>query len=109
MASSVVAPVADPIIDTVHDFELQVLGIAEGVVDETNIQPLADSAFSLARNIFAVQRDLSRRVVDAVDNTITSVTTTVEGVVSGSSSGSNSSPQPKAKPAAAKAPAGKSA
>ncbi|MBX7161638.1 MAG: hypothetical protein K1X95_15225 [Acidimicrobiia bacterium] len=106
MADTLVAPVADPIIDTVHDIEVQVLEIAEGFVDQTDIKPVTDSAFSLARSIFAVQRDVSRKLVDAVDQTISSVTATVEGVISDSGT---DAPKPKQKPAAAKTTAGKSA
>lgn len=78
MAESVVTPVADPIIDTVHELELQVLEFAEGVVEQTDIKPVTDSAFSLARSVFDVQRDLSRKVVDLVDQAISSVSSAVE-------------------------------
>lgn len=107
MADAVVAPVADPIIDTVHDIEVQVLEFAEGFVNQTDVKAVTDSAFSLARNVFTFQRDLSRKVVDAVDNTIITVTGTVENVVSDPAT--NGSATPKAKRAPAKAPAGKSA
>lgn len=81
MANQLVAPVADPVIDTVHEFENQVVGAVEGFVGDANIKPMTDSAFSLARNIFDIQRDLSRKIVDTVDQTINTVTTTVEGVI----------------------------
>lgn len=81
MAESVVSPVADPIIDTVHELELQAIEFAEGIVEQTDIKPVTDSAFSLARSVFEVQRDLSRKVVDLVDQAISSVTTAVEEAV----------------------------
>lgn len=103
MADSVVAPVADPIIDTVHDIELKVLGIVEGIADQVDIKPVTDSAFSFVRNVFDVQRDVSRKVVDTVDNTIANVSSAVEGAVPDTGATKAS------KPAPAKAGAGKSA
>ncbi|MFN8104669.1 MAG: hypothetical protein U0U69_09425 [Acidimicrobiia bacterium] len=101
MASPVVAPVADPIIDTVHDIELQVLGFAEGFVDQTEIKAVTDSAFSFVRSVFDAQRDVSRKVVDAVDNTIHTVSSTVEGAMPGNGDAKAPKPAP-AKAAAAK-------
>lgn len=111
MAESVVTPVADPIIDTVHELELQALGFAEGVVEQTDIKPITDSAFSLARSVFDVQRDLSRKVVDLVDQAISSVTSAVEDAVpTPTPAPAKSAPAKKSTPKASSAStAGKSA
>jgi len=85
MPERVVSPIAEPVVDTVWDVENKLLEFIESVTPDVSESfpgagRVSASAFELVRKIFDFQRDVSKTVIDSVDETFGGIADTAQDV-----------------------------